>query len=84
MSDAVRPLADRVDSAILGNPHLMGLTVRIETRAGRVVLNGVVRSYYQKQIAQEVVRAVEGVKQVDNQLRVDRSQASVEWAQAVV
>ena len=30
MSDAVRPLADRIDSAILGNPHLMGLTVRIE------------------------------------------------------
>ena len=84
MSDAVRPLAERVDSAILGNPHLMGLTVRIETRAGRVVLNGVVPSYYQKQIAQEVVRTVEGVKQVDNQLRVDWSQAPVEWDPAVV
>jgi len=84
MSDAVRPLADRIDSAILGNPHLMGLTVRIEMRAGRVVLNGVVPSYYQKQIAQEVVRRVEGVQQVDNQLQVDWSRAPVDWEEAVV
>ena len=48
------------------------------------MLNGVVPSYYQKQIAQEVVRTVEGVKQVDNQLRVDWSQAPVEWDPAVV
>jgi len=73
MSQVVRPLADRIDSAIVRNPHLMGLNVRIEARAGRVVLSGVVPSYYQKQIAQELVRTIEGVQHVDNQLQVDWS-----------
>jgi osmotically-inducible protein OsmY len=84
MSDAVRPLADRIGSAILRSPYLTGHTVRIEMRAGRVVLRGVVPSYYQKQIAQEVVRMVEGVGQVDNQMQVDWSRGSVDWDEAVV
>ena len=84
MSDAARPLADRIDLAILHSPHLTGHIVRIEMRAGRVVLSGVVPSYYQKQIAQEVVRRVEGVQQVDNQLQVDWSRAPIDWDQAVV
>jgi osmotically-inducible protein OsmY len=73
MSDAVGPLAKRVDTAIQCNPYLIGHTVRIEMRAGRVVLSGVVPSYYQKQIAQEVVRSVGGVEQVENQLEVNWS-----------
>ena len=84
MSDAARPLADRIGSAILDSPHLTGHTVRIEMRAGRVVLSGVVPSYYQKQIAQEVVRMVEGVEQVENQMQVDWSRAPVDWDEAVV
>lgn len=84
MSDAVGLLAERVDTAIQRNPHLIGHIVRIEMRAGRVVLSGVVPSYYQKQIAQEVVRSVDGVEQVENQLQVDWSQNSLDWAEAVV
>jgi osmotically-inducible protein OsmY len=84
MSDAAKPLADRIDSAIHCSPYLVGHTVRIEMRPGRVVLRGVVPSYYQKQIAQEVVRMVEGVERVDNQLQVDWSKAPVDWPGAVV
>jgi osmotically-inducible protein OsmY len=84
MSDAATPLAVRIDSAIHGNPYLVGHTVRIEMRPGRVVLRGVVPSYYQKQIAQEVVRSVEGVERVDNQLQVNWPQASLSWAPTVV
>lgn len=84
MSDAAGPLAERIDTAIHGSPYLMGHTVRIEMRAGRVVLRGVVPSYYQKQIAQEVVRSVEGVERVDNQLQVDWSRSAFSWAEAVV
>lgn len=79
MSNAVRPLADRIDSALGLNPHLTGLNVRIQARAGRVVLSGVVPSYYQKQIAQEVARTVEGVKHVDNRLQVDWSRNPAAW-----
>lgn len=84
MSDAVGPLAKRIDTAIQGSPYLMGHTVRIELRAERVVLRGVVPSYYQKQVAQEVVRSVEGVEQVENQLQVDWSRNSFGWAKSVV
>jgi osmotically-inducible protein OsmY len=50
-------------------------------RAGRVVLRGVVPSYYQKQVAQEVVRMVDGVERVDNQLEVNWTrQAALEEA----
>jgi osmotically-inducible protein OsmY len=70
MSDSARLLQNRIDSAIQGDPNLAGHTLHIEMRSGRIVIRGVVRSYYQKQIAQEVVRRVDGVGRIDNQLRV--------------
>jgi osmotically-inducible protein OsmY len=70
MQDSATTLEDRVDLAIDRTPHLAGQRLRIETHAGRVVLNGVVGSYYQKQMAQEAVRAVNGVDKVENQLEV--------------
>jgi len=81
MSDAAKTLFNRVDSAIHCSPHLTGHTLQIEMRAGRVVLRGVVPSYYQKQVAQEVVRMVDGVERVDNQLEVNwTKQAALEEA----
>lgn len=70
MSDAATTLCDRIDSAIHENPHLAGQVLHVEMRPGRVVLRGIVPSYYQKQVAQEVVRLVDGVERVDNQLQV--------------
>jgi osmotically-inducible protein OsmY len=63
-------LADRVDQAIQTNPYVDGRTLRFETDGGRVVLQGRVKSYFQKQMAQEVIRRVEGVEQIDNCLEV--------------
>ena len=63
-------LADRVDQAIQTNPYVSGRLLRFETDGGRVVLQGSVGSYFQKQMAQEVVRRVEGVEEVDNCLEV--------------
>jgi osmotically-inducible protein OsmY len=63
-------LAERVGSAIQTNPHLSGRTLRFEAHDGRVTLNGVVTSYYQKQMAQEAVKRVAGVEQVENELEV--------------
>jgi hypothetical protein len=34
-------------------------------------LRGVVRSYYQKQMAQEVLLGLEGVEHIENQLEVE-------------
>jgi len=70
MPTTATTLKQRIDSAISRTPHLQDKTVRIETHAGHVVLRGIVGSYYQKQVAQEAVRTVEGVAQVENQLEV--------------
>jgi osmotically-inducible protein OsmY len=63
-------LADRVDQAIQSNPYVNGRTLRFETDGSRVVLHGSVQSYFQKQMAQEAVRKVAGVEQIDNCLEV--------------
>jgi osmotically-inducible protein OsmY len=44
--------------------------LRFETEQGRVVLKGVVRSFFQKQMAQEALRRVDGVEQIFNELEV--------------
>jgi len=64
------PLADRVSSVLERNPHLPYRTLRFEAAEGRVVLRGVVRTYYQKQMAQEVLKTVDGVNEIENQLEV--------------
>jgi osmotically-inducible protein OsmY len=63
-------LAPRIDQAIQTSPYLNGRLLRIETDGSRVVLHGSVESYFQKQMAQETVRRVEGVEQIDNCLEV--------------
>ncbi|WP_425615454.1 BON domain-containing protein [Anatilimnocola sp. NA78] len=63
-------LAERVGSAIQTNPYLSGRTLRFEAHEGRITLNGVVASYFQKQMAQEVIKRIEGVEQIENQLEV--------------
>jgi osmotically-inducible protein OsmY len=62
----------RLMSAISDNPYLAGRQVRLETEQGRVVLKGVVNSYFQKQMAQESLRRVEGVNEIEieNELTV--------------
>jgi len=63
-------LAERVDQAIRTNPFVSGRMLRFETDGSRVVLQGSVKSYFQKQMAQEAVRRVAGVEQVENCLEV--------------
>jgi len=63
-------LASRMDQAIQTNPYVNGRMLRFETDGSRVVLQGSVRSYFQKQMAQEAIRKVEGVEQIDNCLEV--------------
>lgn len=61
---------DRVDAAIKSSPHLKRRELHCEIDDGHVVLKGVVQSYYQKQMAQEAVRHVDGVQHIDNELQV--------------
>lgn len=63
-------LAERLDSAIQTNPYFFARKWRFETEGGRVILQGPVSSFFQKQMAQEVVRRVAGVERIENQLEV--------------
>jgi osmotically-inducible protein OsmY len=70
MSTAENSLATRISSAIRTNPHLMRRKVHFETQGGRVVLRGTVGTYYQKQMAQEALRRLDGVDEIENNLEV--------------
>ncbi|MCS7238085.1 MAG: BON domain-containing protein [Thermoguttaceae bacterium] len=69
-SNGTSDLEKRIARALFRNPYLPKHHLRFETHAGRVILRGVVRSYFQKQMAQEAVRKVEGVQEICNELEV--------------
>jgi len=56
--------------ALSHNPYFAGRDVAIELRDNDVVLSGVLGSYFHKQMAQESVLSVRGVRRVHNQIRV--------------
>lgn len=63
-------LESRVHDALQQSPYLTNRKLRFEAQQGRVVLRGTVNSYYQKQMAQEALRRLEGVHHIENQLEV--------------
>ena len=63
-------LEDRLDAAIEASPFVSRHQLHFETHRGRVILRGEVRSYFQKQMAQEAVRGLDGVHAIDNRLEV--------------
>jgi osmotically-inducible protein OsmY len=67
---AQTPLFDRIHRALSTNPYVPNRQVRIEANEGRVVLKGNVGSFFQKQMAQEAIRRVDGVQLIDNLLEV--------------
>ena len=64
-------LLRRVDSAIKGNPHLTGHQVFCQEESGIVVLHGRVGSFFQKQMAQETLKNLDGVEKIINELEVE-------------
>jgi osmotically-inducible protein OsmY len=64
------PLDTQVCAAIERNPYLARRNLRFETSDGRVTLRGVVNTYFQKQMAQEAIRHVDGVAEIANELEV--------------
>jgi osmotically-inducible protein OsmY len=68
-----RRLADVVEEATnrLGaTAHLFAAQVRCTLRGEVLVLQGRVGSYFQKQVAQEAVKHLDGVVQILNQIEV--------------
>ncbi len=66
----VANLQDLVDVTFSRNVSLSGRHIRVETHADHVVLHGFVRSYYQKQMAQETLKNIPGVRLIRNEIEV--------------
>ena len=64
------PQPDQILTALESNPHLSRRNLRFETNKGRIILRGSVRSYFQKQMAQEALREVDGIDEIYNELEV--------------
>ena len=72
MTTTVSPsINDQVRIVFTHHPHLKSERVHITTNKGRVTLKGQVKTFFEKQMAQEAVRGIDGVDQVDNELEVD-------------
>ncbi|MGQ0633791.1 MAG: BON domain-containing protein [Planctomycetaceae bacterium] len=63
-------LRDVVQCALARSAYLSGKNLRFEVHEDGVVLRGVVRSYYQKQLAQESLRSISGLPQITNEIEV--------------
>ncbi|MBC8114055.1 MAG: BON domain-containing protein [Candidatus Saccharimonas sp.] len=66
-------LRDRIHLVLSREPHLLGKQIRAEVIDREVLLTGSVRTYFQKQMAQESLRAIEGLGPIRNQLCVSAS-----------
>lgn len=72
-------LHQRIDEAILASPYLQQRQLKVQAKEGRVVLRGNLPSYFQKQIAQETIKRVEGVESIENEITVDWNENPSGW-----
>lgn len=59
-----------LQSAFDKSPYFNRRRPTVEASDGRIVLRGRVGSWYQKQMAQEVVRSLQSLAQIENELEV--------------
>lgn len=60
----------RVKSALAGTRGTRALKTNVDTKEGIVTLTGTARSESEKELAEEVAKGVNGVREVDNRIRV--------------
>ncbi len=64
-------LDQRVEYAIVHNPHLNSCNIHYQTdESGKLVIEGEAQTYFEKQMAQEILRNVSGVHSVENDMIV--------------
>jgi len=66
-------LDGRVYSALQKSPYIDFSSLSCETDGGCVFLRGDVSSYFEKQMAQESLRSVEGISEIYNELQVSNT-----------
>ena len=69
LDDAV--ITTKVKAALLADDEVKGLAINVETSGGTVQLNGSARSDSERQKAEQLAKAVEGVTSVQNLIAVN-------------
>lgn len=64
------PLSEKVRTALDSSPYLPKSQFSVEAEQGSVRIEGTVGSFYQKQMAQEIVLRLDGVDRLSNELQV--------------
>jgi osmotically-inducible protein OsmY len=70
-------LRERIHLTLARDPYVGKRAVRFELIDRDVLLTGSVRTYFQKQMAQESLRGIEGLGRIDNRLEVIPSIAPI-------
>ena len=69
----------QAQQAVVHHPHLRQREVRLQAVGqGQITLEGSVESYFEKQLAQEALRNIEGIETIVNQLEVAWAQSSMQ------
>jgi osmotically-inducible protein OsmY len=63
-------LTTKVKAALVGDPDVSGLAIKVDTLRGQVQLSGFVKSQQQAQRAVNLAERVDGVKDVINKISV--------------
>lgn len=63
-------ITDQIINAVVHNPHVDLSTMHIETIGDSVTIHGTAQTFFEKQMAQEAIRKIDGVKAIDNCLEV--------------
>ncbi len=68
----VPTLVDRIALALKNSPHTSRQMLRIEpgVEEGHIRLTGRVQTFFEKQMAQETVRTLDGVSRIENLVEV--------------
>jgi osmotically-inducible protein OsmY len=61
-----------VEAALLSDPYTYSQSIVVKASAGKVTLTGKVRSHFERAEATDLAAGIEGVKDVDNDLHVER------------
>ena len=67
---ASAPLIEQVQGALSRSPYVSPRDLRVHAAQGVVRLEGAVRSFFHKQMAQETIRRLDGVERIENCLQV--------------
>jgi hyperosmotically inducible protein len=70
-------LGTRVKAALMANPQVNSYDFKVETRKGQVLLSGFVNSQAELNLAMDIVKAVDGVKNIQNNVELKSGPATV-------